>query len=95
MGTWIPKQVSQVVGKQFELVEYQAWDVTENEFILFTDDPAADGTGKLPNSAVKVSYHWNSKHEIMLDGKPYTVEVDKEHLIVKNSELEIQLDRKS
>lgn len=83
-----------MVGKQFELVEYQAWDVTENEFILFKDDPAASGNGKLPDSAVKVPYHWNSKHEIILDGKPYIVEVQKQHLIVKNSELEIQLDRK-
>lgn len=97
IGNWKAKQVSQVVGKHFDLIQYNYWEIKKSEIILskYVLKTESGKEVKVFDNAnkVKYKYDWKSKNEITLDGKTYRIDVDNKQLIIKDNELEIQFER--
>jgi len=97
IGNWKSKQVSQVEGKHFDLIQYNYWEIKKSEIILSKYVLKTESGKEVKEfddaNKVKYKYDWKSKNEITLDGKTYRIDVDNKQLIIKDNELEIQFER--
>ncbi|MFD0675229.1 hypothetical protein [Cohnella sp. GCM10027633] len=100
-GTWIANQESQKIsgnsdGKhtKYRVLEYNYWE-SKNEKIKLSNYTQISRSGKeeIDHSGIEVKYEMKSKNEIIIDNIVFRLEINKDKMIIKNDDLEIQFER--
>ncbi|MFC5402974.1 hypothetical protein [Cohnella soli] len=97
IGSWSALQLSQAEGTNEELIHYNYWEVKDNEisfsnFVLTTEN-GVESKRFDENNKMKYEYKWETKNQIVINQKIYSIEIKNKKLKVSNSNMEIDFER--